>query len=160
MSLSERVQNAATKVIKCLTDLQPKVDDKTGLRLADQVDFSLVGVATPVAAGGDYKVDVYTAFIAKTGTTGITADHRRMYCPCVRAYVGDLTNVAPNSDCSEAAWTVKTKKRATEDTSSSEGTYHGTVPGTGVNQMYGSPSSMVIAQVGLFLAMLLFAVFM
>jgi len=163
MSTSDRVQTAATNIITCLTNLQTLVDSVTGVMIAAQCDFSLVGVATPKTtnSGVTYEVDVYTAFVAKAGTTAITADHRRVYCPCVKGYIGDLTGVTANSDCTEASWTVTGKKRAISQ-SSSASTYRGTVPGSGVQSQYGSssPSTTVIAHVGLFLVMVLFTVFM
>jgi len=160
--MSNSISTAVNNLVTCLTSLQTQVDSVTGLTVAAQVDFVMVGVNTPsVKANGDYDVDVYASFVAKAGTPAVTSDHRRVYCPCIKGYVGDLTRLQPNSDCTDASWTVTGKKRGVSQTSQSQtSTYHGTVPGSGVQQQYGSPSSTVIAHVGLFLVMVLLAVFM
>jgi len=161
---STNAQGATTNLVQCLTNLQNQLDPATGVNIAAQVDFVFVGINTPVkdSTTNNYNVDVYASFVAKVGTPAITSDHRRVYCPCIKGYVGDLTKVQPTSPCDDTAWTVGTQKRGiSQTTQSGTSAYHATVPGSGVQSQYGaSASPVVVAHVALFLVMILLAVFM
>jgi len=131
---------AVTGLATCLSDL-PTVDVTTGLDIASDFNLICAGLATPVkSTSGDYTVTVVCVATPTGLTVTVTADHERVYSPCIKTFIADLSGVSVTVVSNPTFTTAASAKRAVQDSSTTV-TASSTIPGSAVCNTYGCSSA-------------------